>query len=292
MDEGLVVKGLGGFYFVKKSDGPLVRCKARGRLKKENINIIVGDKVKIIKAIDNTWVIEEIIPRKNLIIRPPVANVDQCIIVFAVKNPDLNPSQLNRFLVLAEKHSVEIVICLNKIDLGEEKAVKEIEKKYLNVGYNVLILSAKKKYGIEELKTVLKDKTSVLSGPSGVGKSTLINSIQPGLKLTTGDLSEKTKQGRHTTRHVELLQLDFGGLVADTPGFGYFKLEDIAPEELSNLFIEINRAAQYCRFKGCMHLHEPDCEIKRRVDHGYIYKERYDSYIELLREIYDNRRGL
>ncbi|HHU69674.1 MAG TPA: ribosome small subunit-dependent GTPase A [Thermoanaerobacterales bacterium] len=292
MDEGLVVKGLGGFYFVKKSDGSLIRCKARGRFKKENINIFVGDKVKIIRTIDNTWVIEEIMPRTNFIIRPPVANIDQCIIVFAVKNPDLNYSQLNRFLILAEKSNVEIVICLNKIDLAEEREVKEIERKYLNIGYEVLTLSAKKKSGIENLKTVLKDKISVVSGPSGVGKSTLLNAIQPGLKLATGDLSEKIKQGRHTTRHVELLQLDFGGLVADTPGFGYFKLEDITPEELSDLFIEINRAARYCRFKGCMHLHEPDCEIKRQVEHGLIYKERYDSYIELLREIDDNRRGL
>ncbi|NMB13564.1 MAG: ribosome small subunit-dependent GTPase A [Firmicutes bacterium] len=292
MVEGQILKGLGGFYFVKKTDGAIVTCKARGRFKKDNIDIYVGDRVKINQTIDNTWVIEHVIPRKNLIIRPPIANIEQCIIVFAIKSPDLNYNQLNRFLILAEKSGVEIVICINKTDLVEKKQIESIHRKYTHIGYNLIAISAKEKFGIEKLKNILKDKISVLSGPSGVGNSTLLNAIQPGLKLKTGELSEKTRRGRHTTRHVELLQLDFGGLVADTPGFGHFKLDHIYPEELSNLFIEIGKAAPYCRFKGCMHRHEPNCEVKNLVSEGIICKDRYNSYLELLNEIEENRRDI
>lgn len=293
MVEGLVIKAIGGFYYVKKGNGEVVECRARGRFRKENINIYVGDRVLVNNPDSKTWVVEAVLQRKNLMVRPPIANIDQCILVFSIKNPDFNPFLLDRFLVLAEHLQVNIVICLNKIDLADNKEeLENIKEKYNKIGYKVLTISAVEKIGIEPFKAILIDKISVLAGPSGVGKSTLLNIIQPGLSLKTGELSEKLRRGRHTTRHVELIELEFGGLIADTPGFSYLELDDISPDQLPYLFPEIKRAQGKCKFKGCRHFHEPDCEIKKLMDQCLIYSERYESYIAFLNEICDKRRNL
>lgn len=291
MLEGKIVKGIGGFYYVK-SDGDVYECRARGIFRKQDIVPMVGDDVKIrlTKEDKTTGYVEEILERRNELFRPPVSNVDQAVMVFALKSPDPNLWLLDKFLILAEEQEIEITICFNKIDLvsGEEKM--EYNRVYEKAGYKVLNTSTETGEGVESLREVLAGKTTVFAGPSGVGKSTLLNAVQPDLKLQTGAVSEKTSRGKHTTRHVELMSLELGGYVLDTPGFSSLELDFLTEENLEVYFPEIYRQSEGCRFRGCRHNKEPGCAVKSAVEQGEISEKRYENYLFFLQEIMERRK--
>lgn len=290
MNDGIIVKGIGGFYYVNTGD-KIYECKARGKFRKEKITPLVGDRVKItVHGPSGQGVIEEILDRKTELIRPPVANVDHAVVVFAVHQPEPNLSLLNRFLVLAESQEIDITICLNKTDLAWDENLCSLTDIYRRIGYEVIMTSTKQNIGIEDLKGRLKNKITVFAGPSGVGKSSLLNSIQPNLKLQTGEVSQKIERGKHTTRHVELLALDFGGWVLDTPGFSSLHLDFIEADGLQYLFREFNDFIGACKFNGCRHLSEPDCAIKKALENHQICPSRYESYTQLYEEIMQSRR--
>jgi len=285
--KGIVVKAYSGFYYAH--DGRREwECKLRGRFRYTNQQVMVGDHVEFMPGQDGYGVIEKLLPRRTLLVRPPVANVDQAVIVFAVREPDPNPGLLGRFLVAALSSRIEPIICFNKVDLTKDGQVELVSQYREN--YRVVITSAKTGKGLDNLRDSLKEKISVLAGPSGVGKTTLLNALLPGLKLKTGEVSSKLKQGRHTTRHVELIYLPEGGLVADTPGFTSLELPEIKPEELASLFPDIKACLTGCYFKGCLHFKEPKCAVKEAVESGKIQEIRYNQYLEYLAELMDRRR--
>ncbi|HHW56488.1 MAG TPA: ribosome small subunit-dependent GTPase A [Clostridia bacterium] len=286
--EGIIVRGIAGFYYVDTEHG-IVECRARGKFRKDNITPLVGDIVKIQLVSKKEGYILNILPRKNELIRPPVANVDQAIIVFAIAKPEINRVLLDKIIVLAESNDIEPVICINKIDLESREKVNKLIEIYKKIGYKVVATSVLTKEGIEELKFYLKDKVSFFAGPSGVGKSSLINSIQSNIKLKTGEVSKKLLRGRHTTRSVELLSLDFGGYVLDTPGFTALTL-DIAKEDLRYYFKEFLELQRGCKFSSCLHVNEPDCGVIEAVNEGLINRERYISYLTLLREVKEKEK--
>ncbi|MGB9809010.1 MAG: ribosome small subunit-dependent GTPase A, partial [Caldanaerobacter sp.] len=253
--KGRITRGIAGFYYVATDRG-IIECRARGKFRKENIVPMVGDLVEIQLVNEKEGYILEILPRKNQLIRPPVANVDQAIIVFTISKPEINRVLLDKMVVLAEVNHIEPIICINKVDMEKREAVDNLIGVYKKIGYKALATSAVTGEGLKELKEYLKDRISFFAGPSGVGKSSLINSIQSNIKLKTGELSEKLGRGRHTTRSVEFLSLDFGGYVLDTPGFTALEI-DIAKEELRNYFREFLKFQENCRFTSCLHVSEP-----------------------------------
>lgn len=287
---GRIIKGIGGFYYVKV-DGVIYECRARGTFRKDKITPQVGDVVEIrISPEDNSGYVEKIFERKTDLLRPPVSNVDHAIIVFSIRTPDPNLWLLDRFLVLAEYNNLSTTICLNKIDLASEHNLEFINKAYEKAGYIVLNTSTKTGEGIDQVKEILKDRITVFAGPSGVGKSTLLNMVQPNLELKTGEISEKTKRGKHTTRHTELLELDTGGLVVDTPGFSSLDIDFINQEELQKFFKEIYDKSDECKFNGCKHDKEPKCAVKEAVENGDISESRYENYLKFLEELKSIRR--
>lgn len=291
MLEGIIVKGVGGFYYVQTKEG-IFECKARGLFREENIIPLVGDKVKIqISKEDNTGYIKEIKPRRSQLLRPPVANITQVIIVMSVKEPDINFWLLDKFLVMAEFENLNIHICLNKIDLESEEKIQAINDIYSSAGYHIINTSTTKNIGIEELREQLKNNITVFAGPSGVGKSSLLNKIHPGLDLKTGEVSKKTTRGKHTTRHVELLDLDSSSYVLDSPGFSSLDLDFIENKnQLAIGFKEIQKYEDKCKFISCLHDREPDCEVKRQLENGNISISRYENYLSFLEEIKNIRR--
>ncbi|WP_432665164.1 ribosome small subunit-dependent GTPase A [Wukongibacter baidiensis] len=292
MRRGIIVKGIGGFYYIKNSED-IYECKARGKFRNKKITPLVGDYVEF-SFDENTGqgVIEDICDRQVELIRPPVANVEQAIIVFALKNPDPNLRLLDKILVMSEYHHLKLKICVNKIDLDDNELLKDITEMYKDTGYEIIPCSTKKDIGIDRIKEVLKDKISVFAGPSGVGKSSILNKVQSGLELKTGELSTKIKRGKHTTRHSELLQLDFGGWVVDSPGFTSLTIDYIETEELSHLFPEFLGYNDDCKFANCLHINEPNCGVKDALKMGKINSNRYNNYIEFFKQISDvkNRR--
>jgi len=287
---GTIVKGIAGFYYVRVDD-KVYECKAKGKFRNINLIPYVGDKAEItLLNEENRGSIVNILPRKNYLIRPPVANVDQAVIVFAVKNPNVNLQLLDRFLILAEEQGLEIVICFNKIDLEEEKVCKELAAIYKKAGYKTILSSTVSNEGILELKEALADKTTVFAGSSGVGKSSLLNAIDTSLKLATGMISEKIKRGKHTTRHVELLPLDNGGFVLDTPGFSSLSLSHLDSMKLQDYYREFVPYNNACKFIPCSHIHEPQCKIKEMVEEGLIDFERYQRYKSLYNELESNEQ--
>ena len=298
MIEGTIIKGIAGFYYVKSED-KVYECKARGKFRKENITPLIGDDVMITVAEDlysnegdeyTQGAIEEILERKNKLIRPPVANVDQGIVVFSVTYPEIHLDLLDRFLIMVEMEGIKPYIVLNKIDGSKLDSYQYIVDGYQKSGYEVICVSAKEDINVDRLREVLKDKTSFFAGPSGVGKSTLLNAIQPDLKLQTGEVSTKIKRGKHTTRHVELLPLNQGGYVLDTPGFTSLQFEEIQPNELRHYFPEFEKFEGECKFSGCSHIHEPGCKVKEALEKEEIFKSRYDNYIAYYNQLKDVRR--
>lgn len=290
MLEGIITKGIGGFYYVKVGK-TTYECRARGLFRKQKITPQVGDRV-LIRADehDKTGYVEEIFDRTTELTRPAVSNVNQAIIVFAIRNPDPNLWLLDRFLLLASSQNLDAVICINKIDLANEGELDNICDIYKNTGYKIITTSTEEDLGIDELREVLKDKITVFAGPSGVGKSTLLNMVQPNLKLETGEISEKNKRGKHTTRHTELIELEIGGFVLDTPGFSSLDLTFLTEDDLAEHFPEINEVGHLCRFNGCRHLKEPGCRVKEDVENGEISQSRYDNYVMFFNELIDSRR--
>lgn len=297
MMQGIIIKGIAGFYYVKVED-EVYECKARGKFRKEGLTPLIGDAVSIEVDYDNQDTnysykqgqIVEIAERKNKLIRPPVANVDQGIVVFAVTYPQIHLDLLDRFLIMMEIEGIRPFIVLNKVDGARKEDYEYIVEGYRKSGYEVLCVSAKKQIGLDELRAVLKDKISFFAGPSGVGKSTLLNSIEPHLRLQTGDVSEKIKRGKHTTRHVELLPFSEGGYVLDTPGFTSLQFETIDQDELKYYFPEFKAYEGQCKFNGCSHIHEPKCAVKVALEEGKLFKPRYDNYIAYYNQLKETRK--
>lgn len=289
MKRGIIIKGIGGFYYVKNENN-IYECKARGRFRNKKITPLVGDYVKFsIDPLTEKGSIEEILDRKVELIRPPVANVDQAIIVIAAKNPQPNLQLLDKLLLLGELSELKLNICINKIDLDNEGLLENILDIYKKTNYNIIPTSTKKGKGIEEIKKILEDKITVFAGASGVGKSSILNSIQSGLELNTGEISKKIKRGKHTTRHSELLELELGGWVVDTPGFTSLNISFVDIEILDRLFPEFIDHITQCKFSNCIHIDEPQCGIKSAVKERYISESRYNNYIYFAKEIINNR---
>ena len=288
LTEGRIVKGIAGFYYVQDQAGVL-ECKARGKFKKMGLVPMVGDRVLFSKQ---HAAIEEILPRTSELIRPPVSNVDQAVIVFAVRFPDPNLVLLDKMTVLAVKEGLDVVLVFNKVDLDDEEAqlTQTLERIYGPTGFLVLTTCSVNGFHIDALRGMLSDKVSVFAGPSGVGKSSLLNAIEPGLALKTGAISDKIQRGKHTTRHSELLELQSGGFVVDTPGFTSLEIKDLEPEVLSSCFPDFEHLPGSCRFDDCLHLEEPGCLVREAVRCGTLAQSRYDSYVLILNEIKQSRR--
>ncbi len=285
---GTIIKGIGGFYYVSTPDGNVYSCRARGKFRKDGIVPVVGDSVLIdvTDEIKKEGYVIEILPRKNFFIRPPVSNIDTLLVTFAAAEPDPAPELIDKLTVTAVAQNVECAICINKCELNPERA-EELASEYRLAGFDVLVCSAVCSNGIADLKELLKGKITALAGSSGVGKSSLLNAMGESFSLKTGSVSDKIKRGKHTTRHVELFPLSFGGFVFDTPGFGSFEIEKMKSKDLEKLFPEIEENSGQCRFPGCSHITEPDCSVKNALSEGKIGKNRYESYCSLYASLKD-----
>lgn len=289
---GKIIKGIGGFYYVVCENGITYECKAKGVFRNRKIKPLVGDNVEI-EILDeekNLGNIEDILPRFNWLNRPAVANVDQTVIIFAVSAPAPNFNLLDRFLINMEQHEVPTVICFNKVDLEGFRQSEDICRSYTKSGYEVLFISAESGYGIDVLEAVIKGKTTVFAGPSGVGKSSTLNSLFPDANVQTGGLSEKIQRGKHTTRHSELMFVDDDTYIMDTPGFSSLYTEGIEAEDLKLYFPEIAAYTGNCKFNMCNHISEPGCLVKKAVSDGRISKMRYDDYVMIYNELKEKRK--
>jgi len=286
MIKGIIIRGVGGNYYVDIGN-EIIECRARGLFRLKNIKPLVGDRVliRLTEEDEHSGYIEEINERTNEIKRPSVANVEQLLIFFAVTNPEPSFLLLDKLLIAAEVNKLKPVICFNKSDLADEKRKNEIKDILKNTDYNVVFTSKNDQKSIDKLKSILKDKLSVFSGPSGVGKSSVMNAVQPDFQLKIGEISDKLKRGKHTTRHAEIYKLNFGGYVVDTPGFSSFELEGINEYELKEYYPEIKKLDSGCRFADCLHYREPNCVIKDAVKTGLISETRYLNYVRLLEQI-------
>ena len=281
--EGRVIRSHSNLFWVLV-EGQEWACRQRGKFRLERHAALTGDMVRFEVQEDGAGYIVDILKRKSELIRPPIANVDQAIIVFTAREPDLNLPLLDRFLVLAEWSDIAALLCLNKVDLAAPAEVTDIADRYHKAGYQVFPISARHGVGLDELSARLAGRVSVLAGQSGVGKSRLVNALAPGLSLRTGEVSAKLGRGRHTTRHVELLPVA-GGLLADTPGFSLLDVTGIPKDQLWLCFPDFLAHAGHCRFPNCLHHKEPDCGIKAAVAAGEIQQARYDRYVQFLGEI-------
>lgn len=284
--EGVIIKGYSGFYYVWDGSRQW-ECKLRGKHRLTKQTFLPGDKV-VISTVDqqkNTAVIESTLPRRNELIRPPVCNIDQAVIVIAMKEPEPDFWLLDRLLIMTQFSAISPLICFNKSDLVSVKECRELEYTYKKIGFPVIMTSSKLKRGIDELVRVLTGKISVLAGPSGVGKSSLLNILEPEINLKTGQVSEKLARGKHTTRHVELIPFSFGGYVADTPGFSQVNLPKLKKNSLDDYYPDFKEYQKYCKFSSCLHRDEPQCKVKEAVANGLIIKERYERYLDFLEKI-------
>ena len=284
--EGIIIKGIGGFYYVKASHN-VYECKARGVFRKEKITPMIGDRVTI-ETDGEKGSITEIMPRSSSLVRPPVANIDTMLIVIAAAEPAPNLTVADKMLVNAEISGIKPAVCINKTDLMGSDEIKDT---YEKAGYEVLMVSAEKNEGIDKLCEFLRDKNTAFAGLSGVGKSSLLSLITND-DLETGAVSEKIRRGRHTTRHVELFELPFGGYVMDTPGFSQLEVEGIRAEDLWRYFPEMTDCEGECRFRGCAHINEPDCAVKDKLSEGKIALSRYESYRELYEKLKQTKEWL
>lgn len=288
MPKGQIRKALSGFYYVLDEDGKrYIQCRGRGVFRNRQISPLVGDFVDYKADNDLEGTILHVYERKNELVRPPIANIDQAILVFSAKQPDFHPLLLDRFLTAIESHSIKPVICLTKMDLvneDEKHKIMEYIADYEKIGYEVIPTYINDPNLQQRLMPVLEGKTSVLAGQSGVGKSTILNTILPSLELKTDDISKALNRGKHTTRHVELIEVN-SGLLADTPGFSSFDFDTMEKEELSGCFPEMAERSNDCKFRECLHLNEPKCAIKAAVDSEEIPAYRYKHYLKFLEEI-------
>lgn len=289
---GKIIKGIAGFYYVYVAESGLYECKARGVFRKEKEKPLVGDdvEIEILDEKEMTGNITELYPRKNELVRPASANIDQALVVFAVTEPSPHFNLLDRFLVMMEYKEIPVVLCFNKKDIAEDPQIEELEMIYRGCGYPVIFTSAEKEENIQELKEMLSGKTTVIAGPSGVGKSSLINRLQENVRMETGGISRKIARGKHTTRHAELIAIDDHSYIMDTPGFSSLYVHDFEKEELKYYFREFTEYEGLCRFHGCSHIHEPGCAVKEAVEDGKIHKVRYEDYLEVYKELQDKKK--
>ncbi len=289
---GKIVKGIAGFYYVDVVESGIYECKAKGIFRKDNQKPLVGDEVEI-EVLDEkmkTGNLVRILPRKNELIRPAAANVDQAIVIFAVRQPDPSYALLDRFLIAMEQQEIPVVICFNKTDLSTADEVDKMKKIYENCGYQVIATSAEREEGIGELKQYLEGKTSVVAGPSGVGKSSITNLLQGDICMETGEISQKLRRGKHTTRHAQLIKIGEHTYFMDTPGFSSLFVQNMEKEDLQEYFPEFQNWYPLCRFQGCAHINEPDCAVKDAVAEGNIHPIRYESYKNIYQELKEKRK--
>lgn len=289
--QGRIMKGIAGFYYVEVSDYGLYECKAKGSFRNQKLKPLPGDLVDI-EVLDPekmTGNVVQIYPRKNELIRPAVANVDQVLIEFAAAEPNPNLNLLDRFLILMNRQQVKTIVCFNKVDLVEEEMRNRLAEVYVKSGNQVCFTSTYSGEGIAEIKQLIAGKTTVLAGPSGVGKSSLLNCLLPEANAKTGEISEKIKRGKHTTRHSELMPAGTDTYFIDTPGFSTLYLSGITKEELKDYFPEFHSYEGQCRFLGCSHTHEPECRVKQAVAEEEINRIRYEHYVEFYEEIKNTR---
>lgn len=290
--QGIIVKGIAGFYYVRCTDGIVYECKAKGVFRKDHKKPLVGDLVSM-DVLDSDKALGHILKikdRKNELIRPAVANIDQAMVIFAAAHPMPNLGLLDRFLIQMEHYNIPTIICFNKADLVSNVDLEYLQQIYEKAGYRTVLISAKKEQGIDLVRKLLRGKVTTVAGPSGVGKSTIINLLQDRVIMETGSVSEKIARGKHTTRHSELLEIDRDTFIFDTPGFSSLDVSYLLPEELENCFPEMRRYRDKCRFLGCAHIHEPDCGVKQALTLGEMSKERYDDYVNLYAECKNKRR--
>lgn len=285
--QGKIIKAIAGFYYVHVVESGVYECKARGVFRRENIKPLVGDDVEIavIDETEKTGNVEQVLARKNALIRPAAANVDMALVIFAAASPKPNLNLLDRFLVIMQMQHVPVTICFNKMELAEEAGRQELAQVYGQCGYSVLFTSAKRQEGIEALKEALHGKTSTVAGPSGVGKSSLINLLQPKALMETGEISRKIERGRQTTRHTQLIHVEGNTYIMDTPGFSSLFLPKMEKEELQQYYPEFAPYEPACRFQGCSHITEPDCGVKQALESGKIHPVRYENYCQLYEEL-------
>ena len=285
--QGKIIKGIAGFYYVHTETGHVYECKAKGVFRKDKQKPLVGDNVEldILDEDKKLGHIAAILPRKNDLIRPAVANVDQALIIFAVSKPEPNFNLLDRFLILMEQKELPCIICFNKQDLFSEEEKQELSEIYKKAGHTVLFSSALYEQGIEEIKELLEGKTTTVAGPSGVGKSSVINRLQPDVQMETGEISEKIERGKHTTRHSEIIPVNECTYLVDTPGFSSLLLFDLEKEDLAQFYYEFAEYEPECKFIGCSHTHEPVCGVKKALEEGNISQTRYKNYCLLYEEL-------
>ena len=290
--QGKIIKGIGGFYYIHVEHYGVYECKAKGVFRNRKIKPLVGDNVEIdiIDEADKKGNIREILPRNSELIRPAVANIDQALVFFAAAQPEPNLGLLDRFLLQMEFKGIPTIIGFNKCDLADVSKIEELRDIYKACGYPLLFVSVKEGKNLEELKSLLYGKTTALAGPSGVGKSSLMNWLLPEAEMETGAGSEKIKRGRHTTRHSELFHLGEGTYLFDTPGFSSLYLNDFTDETLKNYFPEFTEYEDECRFVGCNHVNEPDCGVKQALELGKISPVRYEHYVQMYQELKEQRR--
>lgn len=290
--EGKIIKGIAGFYYVHLPGKGIYECKARGVFRNQNIKPLIGDNViiDILENQDKKGNILEVKERKNSLVRPTVANIDQAMIVFSVNQPKPNLNLLDRFLIMVELENIPVHICFNKVDTLDEIEIMKIKQVYEDIGYPVFLTSAKFQEGLDDLTKALSKKTTVFAGPSGVGKSSILNLIQKEVLLEIGAISEKVQRGKHTTRHAELLCFDEHSYVVDTPGFSSLSLETLQPNALKDYFVEFYNYSEDCKFLGCNHLNEPECGVKNALREGKISESRYNNYKLIFEELKDIRR--
>ena len=290
--QGRVIRGIAGFYYVSTEKGTY-ECKAKGVFRKQKIKIIPGDyvEIEVLSDEDMTGNIQSLQERKNELIRPVVSNVDQALVIFAASDPKPNFNLLDRLLLLMREQQVSVMLCFNKCDLIDEEEKDRLYDIYKDSGCEVFFISSKEKIGLEMLKERLAGKTTVLAGPSGVGKSTTTNLLQNQILMATGEISQKIARGKHTTRHAELIMMGPDTYLVDTPGFSSLWSLDVKREELKDYYPEFMEYNQSCRFLGCVHYKEPNCAIKDMVASGKISQSRYDNYIQILEEISEKEKN-
>lgn len=290
--QGKIIKGIAGFYYVHTGDTGVYECKAKGIFRNRKQKPLVGDNVVIDVISDEERIgnIIELLPRKNELIRPAVANIDKALIVFASVSPAPNFSLLSKFLVMMSQNNIETTICFNKIDQTDDAGIARLEEMFKDCGCEVIFTSASLLQGLDRLKKFLVGNTTAFAGPSGVGKSSILNAIFPDANTETGEISEKINRGKHTTRHTEIFNVDKDTYIMDTPGFTSLDFFDIEAEDLRLYFNEFELYEGNCRFNGCVHINEPDCAVKAAVEKGLINNTRYAIYNELYTELKNKRK--
>lgn len=296
--QGKIIKGISGFYYVRvyeneeNIDSGLYECKAKGIFRKELKKPLVGDFVEIavLDQEKKKGNIEKINPRKNVLMRPEVANVDQALVFFSLKYPNPNLNLLDRFLVMMERLKLPIILCFNKADLVKSDDIKKMHEIYDSCGYRLFFCSAKNEKDLEEIRNNLLGKTTALAGPSGVGKSTFVNAIQNKCVQETGEISKKIKRGKNTTRHTQLIEIDINSYIMDTPGFSSLEISEMEKEELTQYYPDFVPFETACKFARCSHTKEPICGIKEALEEGKISKTRYNNYLQLYNELKEKRK--